>query len=68
MAFTKDRVTIADGKYDARWSAYTLQILGRDEFDPSKRFVIATVKTETGVKGINCPVKVTVKDGKVFPS
>ena len=53
------KVDLSDGKYNAIWSAYRLEILDID------KSIIATVKTHIGVKGLNCPEVVSITDGVV---
>lgn len=46
-----------DGEYDALWSAYHIVIkLQGYEVD---------IETTIGVKGINCPVRVKISNGKL---
>ena len=52
-------VEIENGVYDARWSAYHLEILNPDNS------ILIAVKTHIGVKGINIKKQVRVKDGLV---
>jgi hypothetical protein len=51
----KQLVELPDGKYDAIWSAYRMEILV-----PNQESVY--VETVIGVKGINCKTKVIIKD------
>jgi hypothetical protein len=57
---TVENVNINDGIYDGLWSAYELKILG------PRDIVLATLKTIEGVRGINCPVKLNIKNGVVY--
>jgi len=54
-----EKVNIEDGTYNALWSAYNLKILSSDNIE------LVTVKTHVGVKGMNCPTRVEVKNGIV---
>lgn len=56
------KVDLPDGKYDARWSAYFLEIRAKDSTP------LVTIPTKIGVRGINCPVKVDIINGDVFES
>lgn len=51
----KQLVELPDGNYDALWSAYRMKIL-----IPNKESVY--VETVIGIKGINCEIKVEIKD------
>ena len=51
----KQLVELPDGKYDALWSAFRMEILV-----PNQESIY--VETVIGVKGINCKTKVKVKD------
>ena len=61
MAASNDKVKIDNGIYDSIWSAYKLTILS-----PIDNSELVTVKTIMGVKGINIPEKVEVKNGLVY--
>lgn len=49
-------VDLRDGGYHAYWSGWTIQVV----ILPENKFY----KTDRGMKGINVPCWVTVKDGK----
>lgn len=55
-SMTGDPVPLADGVYDALWSAYNLEIKYIDSIN---------VKTVQGIRGVNCHVKVEVIGGRV---
>lgn len=50
-------VSIPDGQYQGIWSGYTLEW----EFNGDKVYVTTSI----GVRGINIPVKFTVRNGNV---
>jgi hypothetical protein len=54
-----EKVEIKDGEYDALWSAHKLSILSDDNIE------LASVKTNIGVRGINCTTRVMIKNGIV---
>jgi hypothetical protein len=58
MATSKERVSLPDGRYKAKWSAYHLEILvkGKESIK---------IQTDIGVKGINVDAVVVVKNGLV---
>lgn len=47
-----------DGEYDALWSAYHI-VINLQGFELS-------IETTVGVRGINCPVRVKINDGKLY--
>lgn len=51
----KQLVELPDGKYDALWSGFKIEILV-----PNENSVYVTVSM--GCKGINCKTKVKIKD------
>lgn len=56
ISMTVDPVKLKDGVYDALWSAYNLEIKFIDSIN---------VKTVSGVRGVNCPLRVEVINGRV---
>lgn len=54
------KVEIPDGEYTALWSSYNLDILF-----PFSTDVYVSIESIDGVRGMNCPIKVEVKDGIV---
>lgn len=57
MKLTYDLVALPDGTYNARWSGYSLKIIGEDD--------VLEVITIEGIRGINVHIRVRVKDGEV---
>ena len=53
---SKNKVELIDGSYKGIWGGYIVVIMGNGY----------TFETEIGVKGINIPVTVEVKDGEAI--
>jgi hypothetical protein len=54
-----EKVSLRDGDYDGIQGGYTLHILDENNHP------LITVTTVNGIRCVNCPVKVTIKDGNV---